>query len=309
MKRTQEQKTRGRSGTKPTRHNRSVKPLDSRRPPPNGAEKNRYGLSRYIPKPIEKQVRRRCGFGCVICGTAIFIYEHFDPPFRDARQHNANGITLLCGHHELEATKGLLSKDTIRQADKNPLCRQLGYAKCIFDIGNGRPRLLLAGNDFTQCGPRIELDGETLFEVFPPEPKSHRWRLSAQFKDASGQVICEIKQNELVVNSANFDIEQTATRFKVIPDQDAGHALLELEIRPSENALMLQRYVMVTKRGKITIGEQTAMNPFLLAQGVRTEAMVTFESESGRQSFANCKFDSPNGINFRFVNGGLQFGP
>lgn len=29
---------------------------------------NKQGISRDIPDPIKRDVRQRCGFGCVICG-------------------------------------------------------------------------------------------------------------------------------------------------------------------------------------------------------------------------------------------------
>ena len=57
---------------------------------------NKHGLSRYIPEAIKREVRQRCGFGCVICGFGFYDYEHFDPDFADAKFHDPNGMTLLC---------------------------------------------------------------------------------------------------------------------------------------------------------------------------------------------------------------------
>ncbi|GAH43227.1 unnamed protein product, partial [marine sediment metagenome] len=51
---------------------------------------NQYGLSRYIPLEIKRAVRQKCGFGCVVCGSTIYQYHHFDPPFNEAKQHNPN---------------------------------------------------------------------------------------------------------------------------------------------------------------------------------------------------------------------------
>lgn len=31
-------------------------------------ENNKYGLTRDIPEDVKRKVRKRCGFGCVICG-------------------------------------------------------------------------------------------------------------------------------------------------------------------------------------------------------------------------------------------------
>ena len=125
---------------------------------------------------------------------------------------------FLCGSHQIKSAKRLLSKNTIQQADKNPRCRQVGYASHLFDIGNGRPSLSFGSNDFTQCGPQIKFDGETFFEFLRPELKSRRWRLSARFKDRRNRVVCEINENEFLVNSGNFDVVETATKFEVRPE-------------------------------------------------------------------------------------------
>ncbi len=29
-----------------------------------------------IPLPIQREVRQRCGFGCVICGLPLYDYDH-----------------------------------------------------------------------------------------------------------------------------------------------------------------------------------------------------------------------------------------
>ncbi len=53
--------------------------------------KNKYGLSRDIPPSVKLQVRRACSFGCVICGASI-TYEHIDPPFTEAHEHDPEKI-------------------------------------------------------------------------------------------------------------------------------------------------------------------------------------------------------------------------
>src|SRR3954452_13658040 len=136
---------------------------------------NKYGLPRDISSKIKKAVRRRCGFGCVICGNAIITYEHVEPTFANARIHDPQCITLLCGGHQLESSKGTLSKETILQADRAPYCKGTGQAKHIFDLGGKKPTLLLGGNDFSECGHSIQIDGQTLFEILPTDKHSSRW--------------------------------------------------------------------------------------------------------------------------------------
>ena len=59
------------------------------------ANTNDHGLSRTIPEGVKREVRQRCGFGCVICGLGFYDYEHFAPDFVDATEHNPAGMTLL----------------------------------------------------------------------------------------------------------------------------------------------------------------------------------------------------------------------
>jgi hypothetical protein len=167
--------------------------------------KNQFGLTRDIPKDVKLRVRRRCGFGCVICGNAIVTYEHFDPPFREANTHRAEGITLLCGSHQLESSKGLLSADSIRRANATPCCLQRGYAGHVLDLGHRqRPKLLVGGSDVTDCGSGLAFNDQSILRVREPEDQSGRWRLSAKFLSNGGAVACEIRNNELIVPAMNM---------------------------------------------------------------------------------------------------------
>jgi hypothetical protein len=73
---------------------------------------------RNIPLPIQRQVRRRCGFGCVICGLPLYEYDHL-LGWSSVRRHVAEEITLLCDQHHRE----------IEQANANPLNLQTGVSK------------------------------------------------------------------------------------------------------------------------------------------------------------------------------------
>jgi hypothetical protein len=216
--------------------------------------KNKYGLSDYIPRKMQKEIKRRCGFGCVICGNAIYTFEHFDPPFEDLTELNANGITLLCWGHQGESSKGLLSKATISNADKNPCCKQSGYSKHIFDLGNPNLNMILGGS-LIECGPRMVVDENTIFEVFPPENKSHRWTLSAEFRDPKNRLICKIERNELSVSSESSNFEQTARTFSIFYD---GVPFLVMELEPP-HSLHIHKYRCETDAGTLTIDDDAMM--------------------------------------------------
>lgn len=43
--------------------------------------------SRNIPLSIQRKVRQRCGFGCVICGMPLYEYEHM-AEWAQVKRHN-----------------------------------------------------------------------------------------------------------------------------------------------------------------------------------------------------------------------------
>ena len=262
--------------------------------------KNRHKLSRDIPSEIRKRVRRRCGFGCVICGNAIVTYEHFDPPFRDATAHRAEGITLLCGSHQLESSKGLLSLDSIASANAKPQCRERGYASHVLDLGNQRPQLFIGGSDVTNCGSGIAFNDSWLFRVREPEPHSRRWRLSARFFSSTGQVACEIRNNELIIPATDFEIEQSARTLLVRRDREI---VVELELLPPA-VLALNRYSMTVPDGTIFIGRRSLPDPFTNLESLKS--VVEFQQHGGgKQTFVDCGFHADIGLNLCMTAAGL----
>lgn len=269
--------------------------------------KNKYGVSRYIRPEIKRTVRRRCGFGCVICGNAIVTYEHFDPAFENVTStHDANGITLLCGSHQLESTKGLLSKESISEYDRQPFCKKQGYSKTAFDLGSFRPNLIIGGNDMSECGPGIKINGEFFLRVDPPEKKSNRWQVSCCFQDTRGSKICEIVKNELRLAADNVDIEQTANHFCIRSEEEV---LLDLEISPP-HTFILKQYCLYTKNGCLFIGESDVpdiefefQNPGQPRRMVREQVL-----QFGGSTFISSRFSSSTGINFEITDKGLSIG-
>jgi hypothetical protein len=236
----------------------------------------------------------------VICGNAIVTYEHFDPPFREARTHRPEGITLLCGSHQLESSKGLLSRDSIRRANAKPCCLQRGYAAHILDLGDQRPKLLVGGSDVTDCGSGLAFNDRWVLRVREPEVHSRRWRLSAKFLSNGGDVACEIRNNELIVPAVNFEIEQTARTLLVRQDQDV---VLELEFLPPAT-LAVNQYTVQTGFGVIFIGRRSIKDPLGSTESLKS--VIEFQGKSGgAQTFVNCAFRADVGLNLCMTDSGL----
>jgi hypothetical protein len=115
---------------------------------------NRFGLKRSIPTDVARTVRQRCGFGCVVCGSAIYDYDHFDPEFKDARTHDPFGIILLCPNHHREKG-GFVGRTTLQRCAKAPFCKSSGFSYKAMDI-----------DDLTiEMGPFIAEHCVTVLEV------------------------------------------------------------------------------------------------------------------------------------------------
>ena len=95
---------------------------------------NRHGLSQDIPDPLKRALRQACGYGCVICGCAIYQYEHIGPTFTEAREHDPERMALLCGSCHDKKTRGLLSKETAMLARNSPFAKREGFSRVSLDV-------------------------------------------------------------------------------------------------------------------------------------------------------------------------------
>jgi hypothetical protein len=74
---------------------------------------NKHDLSRRIPADVRRALRQEAGFGCVKCGFAFCEYEHIDPEFADATDHDVTKMAFLCKRCHGEVTAGISSKDSV----------------------------------------------------------------------------------------------------------------------------------------------------------------------------------------------------
>jgi hypothetical protein len=81
-----------------------------------------------LPQPFMREVRQRCGFGCVICGFPIFEYDHL-LGWANVKRHVASEITLLCDNHHRAKTAGFLPNERVIEANRNPRNLQSGVTK------------------------------------------------------------------------------------------------------------------------------------------------------------------------------------
>lgn len=188
---------------------------------------NQYGLQRRIPDPVKRNIRQRCGFGCVICGNPFIVYHHFDPPFSQAREHRAEGITILCANHASEADKGRRTLEDIRKADANPFCRRTGYTYGILD-GSAGPLQFMMGSTVFDTPIVLMCESQELIGFRSPEVEGAPWQLNARILDISGQELLKIERNEWLIGTDRYDI--TAQGKTVIVRQRPRKIVLALDL-------------------------------------------------------------------------------
>lgn len=206
---------------------------------------NQYGLSRDIPADVKRVVRQRDGFGCVVCGSALYQYDHFDVEFAEAKQHDPDDIFLLCASdHDLK-TKGLLSKETIRRHIANPKSKENGFSFGPFDLGVQPPTVVLGDLKITNVTTILEVLGEPVFSVRPAEAEGQPFRINACLRDANGAVILDIVDNQWRTRAENWDatVEGALITIRSAPRQ----IVLSLRAQPP-HGLVVERMDM-THRG------------------------------------------------------------
>lgn len=208
---------------------------------------NNHGLPRTIPDNVKREIRQNCGFGCVICGNGITEYEHVDPVYTKASEHDPAKMTLLCGRCHNKVTKGLLSKEKVKQAMLNPKALQVGYASEFFEWGeNGVPDVSFAGSKINTPVP-LKILGHNIIEIVKFEG-SNKIALSGKFFDSQGNNTLNIVENEWIANTDNWDV--TVIKNTLTVREKKGKIVLEIISNPPDG-LTISRFDMNVQGVKI----------------------------------------------------------
>lgn len=194
-------------------------------------KKNQYGLGRYIPSEIRRALRKEAGYGCVICGEIVIQYEHIQPEFKDAFEHDPNKMTILCSQCHYKVTQGLIAKESVWQAKKNPRIKNIGAAKSELFLRNVKALKVRIGDTvFINAKSIIEIDDKVILQILPPESIEAPFRINASFFDSNNEFVAAIINNELNVFCTVLDFENNKNRFSIW--NRSGEKLLELRVLP-----------------------------------------------------------------------------
>jgi hypothetical protein len=146
-----------------------------------------------------REVRQRCGFGCVICGTPIYKYDHI-LGWAKVRRHVASEITLLCDTHHKAKAAGFLPNDRVIKANQDPFNLRQGvtppytlfYSGSEFSIKIGTYTFQSTDRGLGTIAQAIRIDGEPLFWVVL---ENGRFLLNLQVYDSHDRLVLQLSDN------------------------------------------------------------------------------------------------------------------
>lgn len=199
----------------------------------NNKNINKHGLNRTIPPDVALEIRRRSKFGCVICRSAIYTYEHIIPEFHDALEHNPEHMCLLCGHCHNKVNKKLLSKATVQLKYKE-IQNATDVRKPFddLDLNHNNITVKLGSCIFKHSKRLIVIDDVVVLSIEPPEDNSFFPVLSGFFADDSGNELFKIDKNEWQSSNDVWDIKIESNNIKIRTSKQK--TALHLKVHPPE---------------------------------------------------------------------------
>ncbi|ORL41329.1 hypothetical protein A6F59_10910 [Prescottella equi] len=164
---------------------------------------------------MKREVRQRCGFGCVLCGLPLYHYDHMNE-YSVVKEHEAENLTLLCAQHHDEKTKGLLPLAKVQAANADPFNLRAGASRPHYlHYSGNRAVVALGSNEFTSDGGdfvAVLVDGVPLIYF---RFESEQALLTVQLFDDFNQPLLQIVDNELVYSVSTWDVEFVGTTLTI----------------------------------------------------------------------------------------------
>lgn len=189
---------------------------------------NKHGLKRYIPAPIREKIRKDSGYGCVICGSLFGDYEHIEPEYHDAHEHDPECMTFLCVEHHSAVTRNRLSKKAVWKAKQNPKAKSQGYVSDFIYPDNIEPEIIIGNSKFKLTNIIANVCGKPLLWFEKPKSSDTPILLNAIFYDEQGNTTSFINRNQFIGIVKNCDISTKGPKIKISPQK--GVVGLEIEV-------------------------------------------------------------------------------
>lgn len=204
---------------------------------------------RKIPLPIQREVRKRCGFGCVICGMPLYEYEHM-MEWAVVKRHLPNEITLLCDRHHKEKTNGLLPKEKVFEANEAPYNLRQGVSKPYELYYDGEDAEINIGSNILKCvidaASDVNQFAALIIDAIPIVGfifQDGHLLLNLVVYNEFNQLVLHIKNNRLLYSVDLWDVE---LRGKVLTIRNgSGVILIEIGFEPPKRINILRGSFML----------------------------------------------------------------
>jgi hypothetical protein len=249
-----------------------------------------------ISPQIMLEVRRRCGFGCVICGLPLYEYDHI-LGWAEVHQHVADEITLLCDRHHREKTNGLLPSQLVIDANQDPFNLRQGVSKpydlhyigteCETVIGSNRFTTRDMGQGTINASLIID---DTVIVGFVLS--DGHLLLNLNLFDRQNNLVACINQNELVYSMSPWDIRLTGRNLYI---RAAERSVLVDIVFDVPNRIIIRRGRLLFNGVEIVVQPDYALivNDGSLISGTTAE-YAQFGLVVGNQDTPESAFRFPN---------------
>jgi hypothetical protein len=168
-----------------------------------------------IPDPMKREVRQRCGFGCVICGLPLWNYHHMTP-YAVVKDHAADNLTLLCPNHHAEVDHAL-SERQIREFNADPVNVRTGVTsprRLRFESA-GPARIVIGSNTFLWNAPEmypIVVDNDPVIGFHREDDEL---MLTLVLRDEFNLPVAVADRGEIIFSTDAWDIDRVGNRVTI----------------------------------------------------------------------------------------------
>lgn len=180
---------------------------------------NKHGLKRYISSDIKNKIRQDAGFGCVFCGSVLVDYEHIEPEWHDASEHDPDRMTLLCIGCHGKVTRKHISKNKVWDAKRSPKALEKGYVHDILFINTDDMEIKIGNSTSKRTKTILTIHGKPIIWFEPPIMPNEPSKLCAIFYDDSGKPISYINRNQFIAFTSNNDVKSESTLLSIVASE------------------------------------------------------------------------------------------
>lgn len=187
-----------------------------------------------VPAAVARQLRQEAGFGCCICGSPIYDYQHIIPYSKD-HHFRPEDMMLLCPNHHREATAGALKEHEQRYFKANPHNISRGYVDGMMKINQQQLNVYMGSNLFQ--GDIVFIAGEHTRLLALGVVEDGRILFDANIFGPDGNLVLSIDDNQWISGWPEaWDVEFRSNYLKIW--KKSRDIVVEIDLRNDECMLI-----------------------------------------------------------------------